>query len=995
MDFRTQCRVWTFMVYLLATPLVRAATDDPETPPVEFHIQGGDATTTLTEFSRQAHLQLLFDYNVVKGHTTKPLDGVLQPAEALRRLLANSDLEFDFVNERTLAVMQRRVTPEDSRPHGELKPQKQSTRPAKTNRPAPDAAGDPEEVVRITGTYIRDTAPVGQELISANRDEIEAAGTATPADFLSTLPQTFGGGPNQDTHIGQEALTNSGLGVGENLRGLGARATLILINGRRIAPSGTEGEFVDIENIPMSAIERIDILPDSASAIYGADAVGGVVNFVLRNKLDGAETVARGGSGTRGDLQEYLFSQTVGKSWDEGSGLLSFEFYRRGPLPAADRSYAVSDLRPFGGADFDTNLTNPGNIISLANGQTWAIPHGQNGMHLTAADLVAGSENLQNQYLDAQIIPSQERWNLYGTGRRAFGDRVSLFTDVLLGHRQASETYAGLGAGLLVPSTNPFYVNPTGGTAPVEVGYNFGKDLGHTAADVGVDTLNATLGLNLDVGAAWTASAYGSFAREKQNQISSGQLNFNALAVALADPNPLTAFNPYGDGSYTSAATLDTLRANDRFWMNSQLKTFDVIADGPVGKLAGIPFKLAVGADWRHQDFTTSSISPTAATAGNAKLSRTVLSAFGQLVAPIFTEKNALPAFNTLELSAAARYEDYTSYGGGTTPKYGIVWSPLQGLAFRGTWSRATRPPTLIDLDETGNQSLTLPLQNRTAPAGYTNTLIWSGNNATVRPERANSWTTGLDFTPQAVPGLSLGITYFRTLFKDRIQSTLYTPTVLNDPGYAAIVTRNPTAAQINYICSHSLYREGTVSDCMAAPIGAIVDLRVRNLAQLLTDGIDFNSRYQRPTSFGKLEFGVSGTWLRNFSEAQTPDEPLVSLLNTQNEPINLRLRATAGWQYRGWGTLVAANFTNSYRDIASIPQRRIDAWTTVDLQLRYDFPEDGPAWLQGIRLELNARNLFNVDPPFLNNQAVDLAYDQENANPYGRVLSLQVRKTL
>jgi iron complex outermembrane receptor protein len=181
----------------------------------------------------------------------------------------------------------------------------------------------------------------------------------------------------------------------------------------------------------------------------------------------------------------------------------------------------------------------------------------------------------------------------------------------------------------------------------------------------------------------------------------------------------------------------------------------------------------------------------------------------------------------------------------------------------------------------------------------------------------------------------------------------------------------------------------------MAAPIGAIVDLRVRNLAQLLTDGIDFNSRYQRPTSFGKLEFGVSGTWLRNFSEAQTPDEPLVSLLNTQNEPVNLRLRATAGWQYRGWGTLVAANFTNSYRDIASIPQRRIDAWTTIDLQLRYDFPEDGPAWLQGIRLELNARNLFNVDPPFLNNQAVDLAYDQENANPYGRVLSLQVRKTL
>jgi iron complex outermembrane recepter protein len=983
------------MICLLATALVRAMAADPEAAPVEFHIEGGDATTTLTEFSRQARLQLLFDYNVVKGHTTKPLNGVLQPAEALRRLLANSDLDFDFVNERTLAVMQRRAAVDDPKSGGDPKLAKRPTRQSKINKLAGDAVGGPEEVVRITGTYIRDKVPVGQEIISASRDDIEATGAATPADFLSTLPQTFGGGPNQDTFIGHEAQTNSGLGVGENLRGLGARATLVLIDGRRVAPSGTEGEFVDIENIPMSAIERIDILPDSASAIYGADAVGGVVNFVLRNRFDGAETVARGGSGTRGDLQEYLVSQTLGKTWDGASALISFEFYDRGALPAADRAYAVSDLRPFGGGNFETNLTNPGNIFSLTTGQSWAIPAGQNGMHLMAADLVAGTENLQNRYLDAQIIPSQERWTLYGTGRRAFGDAVSAFTKVLLGHREATETHAGLSTGLVVPATNPFYVNPTGGTAPVEVGYNFGKDLGPTAVDVGVDTIDATVGLDLDAGASWTVSAYGNYTREKQNQITHGQVNFNALAVALADPNPLTAFNPYGDGSHTSAATLDAIRMNDEFWLNSQLKTLDIIADGPIGQLAGIPLKLAVGADWRHQLFATSSNSATSTTAGGANLSRTVLSAFGQLVAPIVTEKDAIPALRTLELSAAGRYENYTGYGSDTTPKYGIVWSPLQGLSFRGTWSRAIRPPTLIDLDETHNEAVTLPVRNPAAPGGFTTALIWSGNNATVQPERAQSWTSGLDFAPTSLPGLALGITYFRTVFKDRIQATLYAPTVLSDPSYAAIVTRNPTAAQINYICSHSLYVEGTVNNCMTAPIGAIVDLRVRNLAQLLTDGIDFNGSYERTTSFGKLKFGLDGTWLRDFSEAQTPDVPLTSLLNTQNEPVNLKLRVSAGWQFTGWGALVAANFTNSYRDTASVPERRIDAWTTVDLQLRYDFPEDAGAWLRGVRVELNARNLFNVAPPFLNNQAVGIGYDQENADPYGRVLSLQLRKTL
>src|ERR1700722_9860020 len=164
MEFRAHCRVWALAVYLLATALARAVAADPVAPPVEFHIEGGDATTTLTEFSRQARLQLLFDYNVVKGHTTKPLDGVLQPAEALRRLLANSDLDFDFVNERTLAVMQKRIPAESEPSTTEPKPAKRSSGKSKINRVAADA-GDPVEVVRITGTYIRDKVPVGQEII--------------------------------------------------------------------------------------------------------------------------------------------------------------------------------------------------------------------------------------------------------------------------------------------------------------------------------------------------------------------------------------------------------------------------------------------------------------------------------------------------------------------------------------------------------------------------------------------------------------------------------------------------------------------------------------------------------------------------------------------------------------------------------------------------------------------------------------------------------------
>ena len=996
--FRVYRRVRTFTVSLLATALVRAAWADPASPPIDFHLDGGDATTTLTEFSRQAHLQLLFDYSVVKGHTTKPLDGTYQPAEALQRLLANSDLEFDFVNDRTLAVTQKKA-PSESPKVAAAAPKREPPPRHIRNRVSAllsDGIGNALDVIRITGTYVRDEPPVGEELISLKRQDIEATGAATVADFLRTLPQAFGGGPNQDTHIGDEALTNSGLGVGINLRGLGARATLVLINGRRVAPSGTEGEYVDIENIPLSAIERVDILPDSASATYGADAVGGVVNFILRDRLDGGETIARGGSGTRGDLQEYLFAQTLGKSWESGDSLLSFEYYDRGPLPAADRAYAVSDLRPFGGNDFDTNFSNPGNILS-ASGQTWAIPAGQNGMHLTTADLIAGTQNLQNRYGDGrEIVPGQKRWTLYGTVHQSLGDFMTWYTDALAGHREASQVFGAPVSYATIPATNPFYVNPTGRAGPVMVAYNFARDLGPVTARADSDTLNLTTGLDFGLGPAWTLRTYASYVREKQKVVEGGELNATALALAEADPNPLTAFNPFGDGSNTNAATLQQIRANDSFWLDSQLKIVDVMADGPIGTLAGIPFKLAVGAEWRNELFSWTTLVP--GTLGSSPLrssdlNRRVTSAFGELLVPLFNDKNALPGLRSLELSVAARYENFTSYGSGTAPKYSLVWSPIKSVALRGSWSRSVRPPTLYDLDTSHNGVALLPIPTPAAPGGSTTALIWSGGNAGIRPERAQSWTAGLDFTPAFAPGLSLGLTYFRTEFKDRLQTIPFSVSMLTDPAYAAIVTHNPSAAQIDYACTHSLFLQGPVDLCTGTPVNTLVDLRVSNLARLLTDGVDFSGNYERSTDFGKLAFALAGTWLKDFSEAQTPNLPLASLLNTQNEPIDLRFRASAGWQYRGWQAQVAANFTDGYRDTASIPGRSVRSWTTFDVQLAYDFASDAHAWLQGLRIELNARNVFNVDPPFLNNQVTFIGYDQENANPYGRQLSLQLRK--
>ena len=421
--------------------------------PQAFHIEAGDASRTLNEFSRQSSLQLLFDYNIVRGRKTQAVSGEYSATAALQKMLTGTDLVFDFVNEHTLAITL--VSPGDE--SGSATAAASRANAGRTRSAAPQSverreggsgelsavslAPQPQEVI-ITGTHVRGEQPVGDHVISLNREDIDTSGAATVQDFLRTLPQAFGGGPTEDTHyMTSETQTNSGLGAGINLRGLGARATLVLINGKRLAPSGSEAEFADVENIPLAAVERVDILPDSASALYGADAVGGVVNFVMRDNFTGAESLARGGSGTQNTLREYQLAQTIGSHWDAGNAMLSVELYRRDALPAAARRYATSDLVPFGGGNFGTFLSNPGNIV--VGGQTYAIPHGQNGTALTASDLVAGTENLADVYAASDILPSQKRLSLYGSGKHDLTDNLTIFANAMLSQRDATQQVGG------------------------------------------------------------------------------------------------------------------------------------------------------------------------------------------------------------------------------------------------------------------------------------------------------------------------------------------------------------------------------------------------------------------------------------------------------------------------------------------------------------------------------------------------------------------------
>jgi len=970
-----------------------------------FHIEAGDAARTLNEFSRQSSLQLLFDYSVVRGRTTRAVSGDYAPAAALQKMLEDTGLVFDFVNDRTLSIstLNREPGPGSAlatapgaaigRERSGENQSVERNRSGSAAVPFDSRSAEPQEIV-VTGTHLRGEQPVGDHVISEGRESIETSGAATVQDFLRTLPQTFGGGPTEDTHyFSAETQTNSGLGAGINLRGLGARATLVLINGKRLAPSGSEAAFADIENIPLSAVERIDILPDSAAAMYGADAVGGVVNFVMRDNFSGAESLARGGTGTQNTQREYQLVQTLGSHWDSGNAMLSVEYYRRDALPAAARRYATSDLVPLGGSNFDTVFSNPGNII--VGNQTYAIPRGQNGTVLTPGQLTPGVANLTDVYADSDLLPSQRRISFYGSGKQALTDGLTLFGNALVSQRDARQQLSGFETQISVPNSNPFYVNPTGGTDPVAIDYNFLNDIGPQYTDVLVNDLNLTLGVDFNLSTAWKVSLYANYAQERENQLHGGELNPSTLAAALADPDPATAFNPFADGSNTGTATLKRLVESSRFRADSRLRTADITADGPIASLPGGAIRLAVGADHRNQVFDTVYPASPVSPASRSAQSRNVIATFAELTVPFFGPDNGRAGVRRLEWAVAGRYEHYSDFGQAVMPKTGLIWSPFDTVSLRGTWGHAIRAPTLSDLDASQNVVIATNLPNPASPSGFSNVLAESGKNPSLTVEHARSWTTGIDVDARAwADGLTFSATYFNIDFRDRIASPEYSPNFLTDPLLARFITLNPSAVQLETACSQGRYVSGTNAQCMLSGARAIVDLRVQNLERVSTRGLDFNTGYSHAWASGVLKLSIDGTWLFQFAQQAQSGTPTQQLLNTQNNPINLKMRSTVSWQERRWGATLGINFQNHYRDTVSSPNRDISAYTTFDTQLRYELGAASDSYLANTRLELNALNLLNSSPPFLNNAMAKLGYDQENADPLGRRISLQVRKT-
>ena len=862
------------------------------------------------------------------------------------------------------------------------------------------SANQLEEVV-VTGSSIRGVTTPGSPVISMDREALTSTGLATGGDLARALPQVINLGADESRLAGaQDGAANATRVSSINLRGIGNEATLLLINGRRLAPAGVIKALYDPNVIPASAIERMEVVVDGASAIYGSDAVAGVVNVITRKDFSGAETLVR--YGIADGTNQKIASQNFGFTWESGSIFGAYEHYERDRLAGGDRDFATADRRARGGSDARSTLASPGNIVS---GTTrYPLPNGA-GTGLSPASLVAGAPNRFDEGTAPDLLPQQERDTFFLDARQEFGPFTAWYQG-WASRRDFDERVSPASGQLRVPNTNPYFVAPAALGAPafVNVEYRFSAEDSDPRLTGYENAQQNALGLVYDVGADWQIEAYGNLSVNRGFQRRGAITNGAALTEALNSTNPATAFNPFGNGSFNltnNPALVDIIVANRDTFGTSEARDFAVKADGPVFDLPGGSVRIAAGAERHDNEFrqtlNANNVLPSGAVTTKKILNRRHnTSVFGEVFVPIFGGDLSFPGMQSLDLSAALRREDYSDFGTTTDPKYGLTYDPIDNVTLRATYGTSFRAPSLVDTSEQIHNIFIENLPDPTSGTGTTRGIYHNGGRSTLQPEEAETWSFGIDWTPDGVlSGLIASATYYKVDYTSRIDVAPRNA-LTSGAVYAPLYVRRPAAGDVaGNAAFNALVAEFLANPDLQSPvepatnINVILDGRRANIGSTKQEGIDVDLSYRFETSFGNFSTGVNVAKITDLTRSSAPGLPFTDVLDTFGNPVDLRARASLGWRLGGFSANAFVNYVDGYRNTAITPNVGVDSYHTVDATLSYEFSGNG--LLDGLNVALNGQDIFDEEPPIVLNGIY--SWDNQNVSPLGRLVSLVVTK--
>lgn len=875
------------------------------------------------------------------------------------------------------------------------------------------------EKVEVTGSNIKrvdveTVAPV--DVIT--REQIERSGQPTIAEVLRNVPANSG---NSYSESFSNSFAPGASGIA--LRGLGQKATLVLINGRRTAGYGfaqnLQDTFVDLNSIPSSAVERIEILKDGASAIYGSDAIAGVVNIILRKDYKGIEFTA--GAGVASGKNEYRFAATGGfgdLAKDKYSVLGVFDYYKREQVMLSDTEFGASRDwrdRAGGGRNF-TSLTGLGTWQQYTNagaaqqnfkavdncgavgGTVMTGPQAvaaglinlsgnQSAANLALLNARAAASNTfctYNQNNAISALPGTERIGFLGRGTVEISPTLQGYSELGASSVKTNQTF-----------TQPFYAttgltNTAVGLRPFSYTVNFApgvagnpfstlaryggalNDMGTRNAEITSDTFRLLAGLKYSIGAFEGDSAVG----YSKNKVQQG--NFNRLRIdgvssafgisaAAQPPIPTSTSSTYNlnNSGLNSAAVRDSIRAN--FDRNSESELFfaDTKMSTEFGQLPGGPVGLAVGAEYRNEKLRDT---PAAIAQNGLILGQGITATNGSRNSVAVFAEASLPILKSVEAQLAVRSDRYSDYGSSTVPKVGLKWKLSPELVLRANYGKGFRAPTLPEISPSVATFFVQVNDPVTGASGVNISGIYAGNPQ-LKAETSTSATIGAVFEPTR--DFSASINWYNIEWKDQVGSA----------SFQALVNGNGV---INGVTRGVVTRDPITNNIVS------VATNYANLSTVKTRGLDMDAIYKITTSYGKLGFGIAATYIEQFNI-----EGSDYVGNNGNGSLpRIRGNVNVNWDQGPYSATLRANYIHSYqqqflaasyfattndpRFQTGVYGDKIGSRTTLDLYGAYEFNNK-------LKISASVLNLANLRPPYDPGASATYLYDFSQYDVRGR----------
>lgn len=899
---------------------------------------------------------------------------------------------------------------------------------------APAAAQEVQKLerVEVTGTSIkRVAAEAAVPVQTFSRKDIERSGVTSVTDFIQQLPVM------QGFAVAADSVGGGGGGVTTaSIHDVGSQYTLVLLNGRRVAPASS-GTTIDLNSIPLAAIERIEVLTDGASALYGADAIAGVVNFILKKGASPFVWTWRESQPHHkgGEQRNISLSKGWGDLHKDGfSFFATLSLDKQKQLKASQREFAKTGIIEF--------TDQQGRHLSFFNGSSRSIPPNVDVRYLnpTPADPNKVSTASFNPYLQlngkcpeahlaigrqcffdytssVEIAPQQDRKSLFATGQFKLNDDLTLFGELAYTDASILARIAPYPAEFGLDKTHPYfakYVRPYitdaqfANLRSVNVKYRL-YDMGNRAYDYNTKATHVVGGVE-GTFAGWDGSASVTLSKQKQLQNYAGGFpladKFNAALLAQkVDPFP------YALGQMPQAQ-LDALRATG-FVGNYNTTTIKMTgaqanASREVFTLAGGAAMLGLGADARKTSYTQKA-NPAVANAEilfddpqtEYDMSRKSAGAFAELV---------MPVTRSFEVSAAARYDkvsgvDNAKTGGdlglsqdASTFKLSAKFTPVKEWVTRASYGTGFRVASMLsiaqpkaDFGVTGG-TYNCPFTPAYDPLGYVakgyvcparaQHEVFTSGNPNLKPEKSEQWTIGMVYEP--VRAFSVGLDLWSVSIKDAVVS----------PSEELYFTK--PAAYLSWFTTKFKASNGlTYVAINQAPI---------NVGRQENQGVDWDLRGRVSTGWGQLVGRLAGTHLikSRYTLPGTSDQWETSLNRYgSNAAVSFRnvIAGSVSLESGGLTNSLTANYRNGYKDkfhdaencavddgVDCIPTMLdVPAYTTFDWQTKWKV-------MKGLELTFGISNLADKKPPLSlrNTGSHQLGYDPRYASPMGRTYYLQ-----